>query len=135
MRRGVNPNGGEMVCIVRPRFDAWAFAARLMHNEAEVSESIVRKLVDLAGASVGLYDNRPARGGTNGQFEVVQWNVEADSSMEAAPMKLDWDHLPGFATPGKNAVNDLFWRVVRCGFVLYTSAGSRGLLLLLPTFL
>lgn len=100
MRRGVNPNGGEMVCITRPRFDRWAFAARLLMNETEVAEAIVRKLVDLAGASVGLYDNRPARGGTNGQFEVVRWEVEAESSSEAATMKMDWAHLPEFAKPG-----------------------------------
>lgn len=75
IKKGVNPNGGEAVVIVRPRFDDWALSVDFTVFVNEVTESIIRKLFDVAGSSVGLCDFRPARGGTYGRFRVDEWKV------------------------------------------------------------
>ena len=72
-RRGRNPNGGEMVCIVRPRFDSWEFDATIEFDENEVGEATVRELVKKAGSKIGLCDFRPACRGQFGKFVVANW--------------------------------------------------------------
>ena len=82
VRKGVNPNGGEAVAICRPRFDAWSFKARILVEENEIGENVIRDLWDKAGKRVGLGDFRPARKGIFGQFIVEEW--ERRSEHEAA---------------------------------------------------
>jgi hypothetical protein len=74
--QGRNPNGGEAVCIVRPRFDEWAFDLTLSVDQSQVSLAVIRELVDIAGSRVGLGDFRPKCKGTFGRFKVVKWEIE-----------------------------------------------------------
>lgn len=78
-RRGRNPNGGEMVCLVRPKFPQWEFDVTFEIDEQEVNEEVVRKLVETAGKKVGLCDFRPACKGPFGRFYVAAW-VKQDGS-------------------------------------------------------
>lgn len=73
VRKGTNPNGNEAVCIVRPRFDRWAFKCRIEIDDAEIGENTIRQLWDLAGRRIGLGDFRPSRKGIFGQFCVEEW--------------------------------------------------------------
>lgn len=71
---GVNPNGGEAVCIIRPRFDEWGFVFHARIDTSEIAEQVIRELVDKAGSRVGLGDFRPERKGFYGRFRVVGWD-------------------------------------------------------------
>lgn len=73
MRQGRNPNGGEAVCIIRPRFDQWSFSASLLIDIDSIAEDMIRELIDMAGSRVGLGDFRPQRRGVYGKFKVVKW--------------------------------------------------------------
>lgn len=77
MRQGRNPNGGEAVCIVRPRFNRWAAAFTIMADTDTLPESTFRQLFDFAGMRVGLGEFRPARKGIFGQFRVDRWEPVA----------------------------------------------------------
>ncbi len=72
-RPGKNPNGGEAVCIVRPRFDTWEFTANITIFTSEIAEATIRELFDKAGRRAGLLDFRPQKGGVFGQFVVEEW--------------------------------------------------------------
>ncbi len=73
MRQGRNPNGGEAVCIIRPRFDSWRLEAILEVDAESLSENTIRQLVDIAGGRIGLGDFRPQRRGVFGKFRVDKW--------------------------------------------------------------
>lgn len=73
MRQGRNPNGGEAVCIIRPRFDRWAVTASLLVDTDSIAEQVIRELVDIAGNRIGLCDFRPQRRGIFGKFKVTKW--------------------------------------------------------------
>jgi hypothetical protein len=73
MRPGRNPNGGEAVCLCRPRFDRWSFKVTCLIDTREVSMQLVRGLFEIAGKRIGLGDFRPARKGMFGQFQIVNW--------------------------------------------------------------
>jgi hypothetical protein len=73
MRPGRNPNGGEAVCIVRPRFDVWGFKLSFLFDEKALSERTCRELFDIALGRVGLGDFRPARKGPFGRSVVKCW--------------------------------------------------------------
>lgn len=73
MQQGRNPNGGEAVCIVRPRFDVWAFTFDMTIDTSQIDEDRIRALVDLAGSRVGLGDFRPQRKGYFGRWVVQEW--------------------------------------------------------------
>jgi len=73
MRQGRNPNGGEAVCIIRPRFDRWAVTASLLVDTDSIAEQVIRELVDIAGSRIGLCDFRPQRRGIFGKFKVTNW--------------------------------------------------------------
>lgn len=79
MRQGKNPNGGEAVCIIRPRFDQWKITFHMQIDVSEIGEDRIRELVDKAGARIGLHDFRPARGGTFGTFIVECWEKIEDN--------------------------------------------------------
>ena len=83
MRQGRNPNGGEAVCIIRPRFDRWLFQASMLVDTDAIAESVIRELVDIAGSRVGLGDFRPQRRGIYGKFKVTRWEQEAAASVAA----------------------------------------------------
>lgn len=73
VQAGRNPNGGEAVCIVRPRFDEWSFTTEFNIDTTEIEEKLMRNLFDIAGSRVGLGDFRPARKGTYGCWRVECW--------------------------------------------------------------
>lgn len=75
IRPGRNPNGGEAVCLVRPRFDRWSFTVTVLLDTQQVSESLCRELFDVALSRVGLGDFRPARKGTFGRGVITGWDV------------------------------------------------------------
>jgi hypothetical protein len=73
LAQGRNPNGGEGVCIVRPRFDAWEIHCVLGIDLAECSERDMRDLVEKAVKRVGFCDHRPQRKGTFGRGSISKW--------------------------------------------------------------
>lgn len=73
IQQGRNPNGGEAVCIIRPRFDIWAFDVDIEVDQREIAIATIRQLFDIAGARLGLLDFRPQRKGIFGQFRVEHW--------------------------------------------------------------
>lgn len=73
MRQGRNPNGGEAVCIVRPRLDEWAYTVTMKLDTYQVSETQARELWDVALSRIGHGDFRPARKGTFGRAVVTKW--------------------------------------------------------------
>lgn len=77
MRQGRNPNGGEAVCIIRPRFDRWAITASISIDADSISEDVIRELVDIAGGRIGLCDFRPQRRGIFGKFKVTHWEARS----------------------------------------------------------
>lgn len=77
MRQGRNPNGGEAVCIVRPRFDRWAFKLNVEIDTTEIAEAVIRELFEKAGSRIGLGDFRPARKGPFGRWGIDSWKVRA----------------------------------------------------------
>jgi len=81
MRAGRNPNGGEAVCIVRPRYDSWSFTFTALLDTEQLDEKVYRNLVDIAGSNMGLGDFRPQRKGIYGRFKVTSWKrLESYSS-------------------------------------------------------
>lgn len=83
-RRGRNPNGGEAVCLVRPKFKEWQVKATLVINEKKVNEATVKGLIEEAGDGVGLCDFRPQKRGPFGRFRIAAWEVlEEDAKAEA----------------------------------------------------
>lgn len=83
IRLGRNPNGGEAVCLCRPRFDTWSFHARIIIEENEIGENTIRDLWDKAGKRVGLGDFRPSRKGVFGRFVVEKWERMAEHEAAA----------------------------------------------------
>jgi hypothetical protein len=83
VRQGRNPNGGEAVAICRPRFDEWSFQARIIVEENEIGENVIRDLWDKAGKRIGLGDFRPSRKGIFGQFVVERWERKAEHEAAA----------------------------------------------------
>jgi len=75
IQRGRNPNGGEAVCIVRPRFDEWQLAFSLEVDQREMDLAKARDLVDIAGRRVGLLEFTPRHKGTFGTFKITKWVV------------------------------------------------------------
>lgn len=76
MRPGRNPNGGEAVCIIRPRFDSWRLQVSMLIDTKQIDAGRIRELVDIAGTRFGLGDFRPQRKGIYGQFKVGCWAAE-----------------------------------------------------------
>lgn len=72
-RRGVNPNGGEMVCLIRPRFDKWGFQVHLQLDETECDIGTAQNLLRISGSFVGLGDFRPGKRGPFGRFRISKW--------------------------------------------------------------
>jgi hypothetical protein len=77
LRQGRNPNGGEAVAIVRPRFETWAFDLEIEVDTDTMPLDAYRTLFDLAGKRIGLCDFRPQCKGIFGQFRIDRWDVQA----------------------------------------------------------
>ena len=75
IQQGRNPNGGEAVCIIRPRFDAWQIAFTVEIDQNQMSVQTGRELIDIAGRRVGLLEFTPRHKGTFGTFVVTGWKV------------------------------------------------------------
>lgn len=84
MRLGRNPNGGEAVCIIRPRFDRWAIDFHLIIDVGQIEEHRIRNLVDTAGKRIGLCDFRPQRKGTFGKYNIALWKREDMAAIQEA---------------------------------------------------
>ena len=72
-RRGRNPNGGEMVALVRPRFDHWSITFTVNIDDTLINDVNVKSLIEIAGRSVGLCDFRPGCRGPFGRSMVTVW--------------------------------------------------------------
>ena len=59
----------------RPMFNEWSISFNLQVNTDLIDLQTVKKIVEDAGALVGLGDFRPARKGPYGRFSVVKWEV------------------------------------------------------------
>lgn len=68
---------------MRPRFDRWSLSLHIVVDTAQIDESRIREVFDMAGSRVGLGDFRPARKGIFGKFHVVSW-VREDALAQAA---------------------------------------------------
>lgn len=73
IQQGRNPNGGEAVCLIRPRFDAWELRLTAEVDQREMPLQMARDLFDIAGRRMGLLDFRPQRKGPFGRFAVSLW--------------------------------------------------------------
>jgi hypothetical protein len=72
-QRVVVPATKGAVVRHRPRLDQWEVNFELAWDPDLLSEQNVRRIVDDAGARVGVLDFRPERGGPYGRFMVVSW--------------------------------------------------------------
>lgn len=79
VRRGTNPNGGELVVLVRPKFREWEFDVTIQFDDDKANEQLIKALFETAGSSLGLGDFRPGKGGPFGRFAVSKW-AELDGS-------------------------------------------------------
>ena len=84
MRPGRNPNGGEGICIVRPRFDKWSITFTLRIWSKKIDEQRIRELVDVAGSCRGLGSFAPIHKGTYGTFDVLRWDRIQEQELKAA---------------------------------------------------
>lgn len=57
----------------RPRLDTWGCSFELEYDETLMTETQLRRVVDDAGARVGLLDFRPEKKGPFGRFMVSSW--------------------------------------------------------------
>ncbi len=73
IQQGRNPNGGEAVCIVRPRFDDWRLDLIIEIDQEQMPLQMAREMIDIAGRKCGLGDFRPQRKGTFGMYKVSSW--------------------------------------------------------------
>jgi hypothetical protein len=73
LQQGRNPNGGEAVCIIRPRFDEWEVRCVLEIDQEEMPLPMAKRLVTLAGRRMGLGDGRPQRKLTFGRYSITLW--------------------------------------------------------------
>jgi hypothetical protein len=64
--------GGRILCY-RPIFDDWRVSFTIDLDTGEMTEKLLREIVDKAGKAIGLGDFRPACKGPFGRFSVVKW--------------------------------------------------------------
>lgn len=68
----IKSTGGRIIRN-RPRINDWSINFFIEFDEKLLTEKQVRKIVDDAGALVGLLDFRPERKGPFGKFMVTKW--------------------------------------------------------------
>lgn len=87
IRAGRNPNGGEAVCIVRPRFDQWTVEFHIQVFTEDIGEEKIRELFDKAGKMRGLGECNPLHKGTNGTYVVQCWEkIKGEPSKKVAEL-------------------------------------------------
>lgn len=64
--------GGRILCY-RPIFDDWRIEFTVDLDTQEMTDKLLREIVDKAGKAVGLGDFRPACKGPFGKFSVTRW--------------------------------------------------------------
>ena len=72
------PATGGRILRHRPMFDDWAVRFMLTIDVLEMSEKLVRDIVDTAGKKSGLGDFRPGTKGPYGRFVVTLWEDITD---------------------------------------------------------
>lgn len=75
IQQGRNPNGGEAVCIIRPRFDLWQIEFTVEVDQTLMSVPMARDLIDISGRRIGLCEFSPRHRGTFGCYVVTKWSV------------------------------------------------------------
>jgi hypothetical protein len=74
-RAVVIPSTKGRILRHRPMFDKWAIEFRLEVNVDLFDPVLARRVVDDAGAYVGIGDFRPQRRGPYGKFHVTRWEL------------------------------------------------------------
>lgn len=77
IQQGRNPNGGEAVCIVRPRFDEWELRFTIEVDQNQMPIMMAMNLISIAGKRIGVLDARPQRRGLFGQFAITKWEPKS----------------------------------------------------------
>ncbi len=73
IRPVVIPATKGRILAYRPCFDDWAVEFEIELDTTQMSEKLLRAIVDDAGSRIGLGDFRPARKGPFGRYCVTQW--------------------------------------------------------------
>ena len=60
----------------RPRIDFWQCEISLRYDTQSIAPEMLAGVLVAAGSKVGVLDNRPEKGGPNGRFEVLEFEVE-----------------------------------------------------------
>jgi hypothetical protein len=74
------PSTGGRILAYRPIFDDWRTTFTIDLDEREMSEKLLRQIVDKAGKAIGLGDFRPACKGPYGKFVVTHWAEARESA-------------------------------------------------------
>lgn len=77
------PASGGRIQRHRPIFETWSLTFSVNLDTSEISEKLLREIVDAAGSKIGLGDFRPETKGPFGRFKVTRWSSE-DALAEAA---------------------------------------------------
>ncbi|HSX14625.1 MAG TPA: hypothetical protein VLE72_01785 [Candidatus Saccharimonadales bacterium] len=106
VRKGVGGNAAKpvAVAIVRPLFRNWAFRVRIQASTS-IDTSRIRELFEIAGASQGLGDFRPGKGGEFGCFQVASL-VKYDDPAEVPEFVLATNAMTA-ADNGQGKVHEL----------------------------
>lgn len=67
------PSTGGRIQRHRPCFHDWSLTFTVELDTKELSEKLLREIVDAAGSKIGLGDFRPACKGPFGRFKVTRW--------------------------------------------------------------
>lgn len=80
-RRGTNPNGGEAVAVVRPKFQNWGVVATVTFDPSQkVKLDNIETIFETAGRVSGLCSFRPQKKGNFGMFQPVDWRKVAKAA-------------------------------------------------------
>lgn len=75
--RPVVIQGRDRIIRARPRLDRWKLAFEIIYNEKILDDTgILKQILEEAGQTIGLLDNRPQKFGENGTFKITKWKVE-----------------------------------------------------------
>lgn len=72
--RSIVTNGGRQMKY-RPRVDEWTIGFEIEYDPSELSEAVIRELVDRSGRNVGIGSFRPQKRGPYGKFNVTSWKI------------------------------------------------------------
>jgi hypothetical protein len=71
----------------RPRLDTWRATFIIEFDDALLSPTNVRRIVDDTGTRVGLLEFRPEKRGPFGRFIVTRWDADTDAAAEPGPRR------------------------------------------------